>query len=166
MMYDILRPEITWFFPLHLGSSEELLREFGGTILREFGGTILVAWRNYLGSSVSWSNYLWRDSDLRQEGDLLREVLDRSFTVPTVVQYCDFIPVMSTTHVIFECSSRSPTVLYHNDRCNYLSHVGRSPEVLLKESGGTLEELLREFGGTTSLFSCDIIDLSPNAFYR
>jgi hypothetical protein len=83
---------------------------------------------------------------------------------------------MSTTHVIFECLSRSPTVLYHDDRCNYLSqHVGHSPEVLLKASGGTPEELLREsrgtpeellreFGGTTSLFSCDIIDLSPNAF--
>jgi hypothetical protein len=114
---------------------------------------------------VSRRNELRRDSDLCQEGDLLKEVLDRSFTVPTVVQYCDFIPVMSTTHVIFECSSRSPTVLYHNDSCNYLSHVGRSPEVLLKESGGTPEELLRysggtpeellrESGGTTYLFSC------------
>jgi 4-hydroxy-3-methylbut-2-en-1-yl diphosphate synthase IspG/GcpE len=113
-MYNILRPEITWFFPLHLGSSEELLREFGGTtkgvrrhnfgiseeLLKAFGGTI----------SVSWRNYLRMDSDLCQEGDLLREVLDRSFTVPTVVQYCDFIPVMSTTHVIFECSSRSPRI--------------------------------------------------------
>jgi hypothetical protein len=85
---------------------------------------------------------------------------------------------MSTTHVIFECSSRSPTVLYHNDRCKYLSHAeillkesggtpeellresGGTPEELLRESGGTPEELLREFGGTTSLFSCDIIDLA------
>jgi hypothetical protein len=92
IMYDILRPEITWFFPLHLGSSEELLREFGGAtkgvrrhyfgsseaLLREFGGTI----------SVSRRNYLRRASDLRQEGDLLREVLDRSFTLPTVVLGC------------------------------------------------------------------------------
>jgi hypothetical protein len=70
------------FFLLHLGSSKELLRELGGTtkgvrrhyfgspeaLLTEFGGTIPVSRRNYLR----------RASDIRQEGELLREVLDRA----------------------------------------------------------------------------------------